>query len=48
MGGQGRLDGDENEARGQGSSPPRERYDWPSLALFAVFLGAFIFALLRR
>ncbi len=26
----------------------RERYDWPSIALFVVFLGAFVYALLKR
>jgi hypothetical protein len=28
--------------------PLRERYDWPSLVLFAVFLGAFVWALWSR
>ncbi|WP_457797470.1 hypothetical protein [Methylocystis sp. S23] len=30
------------------SGPPRRRYDWPSVALFVIFLGAFVYALLRR
>lgn len=34
--------------RKQVPEPGATRYDWPSLALFAIFLGAFIYALLRR
>lgn len=26
----------------------REGYDWPSIALFFIFLGAFIYAFLQR
>jgi hypothetical protein len=36
------------EGPGQGSKPIREAYDWPSVALFVIFLGAFVYALLRR
>lgn len=28
--------------------PSREGYDWPSIALFFIFLGAFIYAFLQR
>jgi hypothetical protein len=30
------------------SDPSREGYDWPSIALFFIFLGAFIYAFLQR
>lgn len=40
---QNREDDDEREWR---KLPLSERYDWPSIVLFAVFLGAFVYALL--
>ncbi|WBK00108.1 hypothetical protein [Methylocystis parvus] len=42
---EGEGDG-ENAARDKPAGAPR--YDWPSLAIFAIFLGAFIYALSRR
>jgi hypothetical protein len=38
---------DENE-KPDGEDPSREGYDWPSIALFAIFLGTFIYAFLQR
>lgn len=41
--------GDEdNGGEEAGRKAPRETYDWPSLALFVIFLAAFVYALLRR
>lgn len=37
-----------DQGPGQGSEANRETYDWPSIALFVIFLGAFVYALLER
>lgn len=39
---------DENKRPADKPDPSREGYDWPSIALFVIFLGAFIFAFLQR
>ncbi|WP_442756675.1 hypothetical protein ACNHKD_08800 [Methylocystis sp. JAN1] len=39
---------DQNRGPEEKNDPAREAYDWPSIALFVIFLGAFIYAFLRR
>ena len=48
MGWQGQHNRDEDNEAEWRSKPLRERYDWPSIVLFFVFLGAFIWALRQR
>ncbi|MBS4006051.1 MAG: hypothetical protein KGZ91_21985 [Afipia sp.] len=47
MGWRGQHNRDEDAEREWRKLPFRDRYDWPSLALFAIFVGAFVYALWR-
>jgi hypothetical protein len=47
MGWRGQDNRDREAEREWRKLPLRERYDWPSLALFVVFLIAFAYALWR-
>ncbi|WP_281931513.1 hypothetical protein [Methylocystis iwaonis] len=48
MGWQGQHNRDEAEDAEWRKLPLRKRYDWPSIALFVIFLGAFLYALWKR
>lgn len=48
MGWQGQHNREETEDAERRKLPLRERYDWPSIALFVIFLGAFVYALWSR
>jgi hypothetical protein len=47
MGWRGQDNRDRDEEREWRKLQLRERYDWPSLALFVIFLAAFTYALWR-
>ncbi|MGZ9115424.1 MAG: hypothetical protein ACXW3V_00630 [Methylocystis sp.] len=47
MGWRGQDNRDRDEEREWRKLPLRERYDWPSLALFVIFLVVFAYALWR-
>jgi hypothetical protein len=47
MGWRGQDNRDRDEEREWRKLPLRERYDWPSMALFVVFLITFAYALWR-
>ncbi len=47
MGWRGQDNRDRDAEREWRKLPLRERYDWPSMALFVIFLAAFTYALWR-
>lgn len=48
MGWQGQNNRDEADEAEWRKLPLRQRYDWPSVALFVIILAAFIYALSKR